>query len=253
MAALYSELEDRLNRLPSVQGSGLALYNPLTDNWGELVYVAGHAPHKFDEESGASWDRVSANYLQNLGVTVRRGRAFTTADNETSELVAVVNEAFVKRFFKSDEDPVDQHFGLDFPENAGTFRIVGVVQDAKFAGCGLSRPARPMFYVPLAQTVDYKQDLMVEDRAALALYRGNHAGHQHLPRHDRTTAEEDISGSGSQPDDHQRPDDAAASRDQLRSGTGGSQSRGPVRDGSAPAGGGGFVRRHGLLGSTAHQ
>ena len=40
LAALYRELEDRLNRLPSVQGSGLALYNPLTDNWGELVYVA---------------------------------------------------------------------------------------------------------------------------------------------------------------------------------------------------------------------
>ena len=89
-----------------------------------------------------------------------RGRAFTTADNETAERVAVVNEAFVKRFFKSGEDPVDQHFGLDFPENAGIFRIVGVVRDAKFAGFDLNRPARPMFYVPLAQSVDYKQDLM---------------------------------------------------------------------------------------------
>src|SRR5262249_1946929 len=39
-------------------------------------------------------------------------------------------------------------------------RIIGVIRDAKFAGWGLSRPARPMFYVPLAQTVDYKQDTM---------------------------------------------------------------------------------------------
>jgi len=85
-----------------------------------------------------------------------------TADNETTERVAVVNEAFVRRFFKSDEDPLDQHFGLDFPENAGTFRIVGVVRDAKFAGWGLSKPARPMFYVPLAQSVDYKQELMAK-------------------------------------------------------------------------------------------
>ena len=69
--------------------------------------------------------------------------------------VAVVNEAFVKRFFKSSEDPIDQHFGLDLPENAGTYRIVGIVRDAKFAGYRLDRPARPMFYVPLAQTVDY--------------------------------------------------------------------------------------------------
>jgi predicted permease len=160
LAALYRELEQRLNRLPGVRGSGLALYNPLTDNWGELIYLAGHPPPKTSEEAESSWDRVSHDYLQNFGIAVLRGRAFTAADNETTEPVAVVNQAFVKRFFKSDEDPLDQHFGLDLPENAGTFRIVGVVRDAKFAGWGLYRPARPMFYVPLAQNVAYKQDLM---------------------------------------------------------------------------------------------
>jgi len=160
LAALYRELEERLNRLPGVQGSGLAMYNPLTDNWGEMIYVAGHPAPKIHEESGASWDRVSSNYLQNFGISILRGRYFNAADNETAELVADVNEAFVKRFFKSGEDPLDQHFGLDFPENAGTFRIVGVVRDAKFAGFALDRPARPMFYVPLAQNVNYKQDLM---------------------------------------------------------------------------------------------
>jgi predicted permease len=160
LAALYRDLEERVNRLPGVHGSGLALYNPLTDNWGELVLVAGHPAPKMSEEAGASWDRVSANYLQNFGMTVLRGRAFTAADNETTAPVAIVNEAFVKRFFKSSEDPLDQHFGLDLPENAATFHVVGVVRDAKFAGWGLNRPARPMFYVPLAQNVDYKNDLM---------------------------------------------------------------------------------------------
>ena len=160
LAALYRQVEERLNRLPGVEGSGLALYNPLTDNWGELIMVQGHPPPKMSEEGGASWDRVSANYLQNFGINAVRGRAFTPADNETTELVAVVNEAFVKRFFKADEDPLGQHFGLDLPENAGTFRIVGVVRDAKFAGWGLNRPARPMFFVPLAQNVDYKSELM---------------------------------------------------------------------------------------------
>ena len=160
LAALYRELEDRLNRLPGVQGSGLALYNPLTDNWGELIFVSGHPPPKLNNEGGASWDRVSANYLQHFGMTMARGRGFTAADNETTANVAIVNEAFVKRFFKSDEDPLDQHFGLDLPELANTYRIVGVVRDAKFAGFQLNRPARPMFYVPLAQTVDYKAPLM---------------------------------------------------------------------------------------------
>jgi predicted permease len=160
LAAMYRRLEDELVHIPGVEGEGLALYNPLTDNWGEQILVAGHPPHQLGEESGASWDRVSVDYLQNFGMTLLRGRPFTAADNETAAAVAIVNEAFVKRFFRSDEDPLEQHFGLDLPENAGTYRIVGVVRDAKFAGWGLDKPARPMFYVPLAQTVDYPQELM---------------------------------------------------------------------------------------------
>ncbi len=160
LAALNRDLEERLNRLPGVRGAGLALYNPLTDNWGEMVLVAGKPLPGPGAQVGASWDRVSTNYLQQLGVKLVRGRYFTDADNETTENVAVVNEAFVKRFFKTDEDPIDQHFGLNLPENVGSYRIVGVVRDAKFAGFALDRPARPMFFVSLAQTVDYKQELM---------------------------------------------------------------------------------------------
>jgi predicted permease len=160
LATLYRQIEDGMNRLPGVNGSGLALYNPLTDNWGELIYVAGHSAKAMSEDAGASWDRVSANYLQSFGVAVLRGRQFSDADNETTAPVAIVNQAFVKRFFKPNEDPLGQHFGLDLPENVGTFRIVGIARDAKFAGWGLSSPARPMFYVPLAQNVDYKDDML---------------------------------------------------------------------------------------------
>ena len=46
------------------------------------------------------------------------------------------------------------------PEHVNSFRIVGLVRDAKFAGFALNQPARPMFYVPLAQRVDYKNELM---------------------------------------------------------------------------------------------
>jgi predicted permease len=160
LAALNRDLEERLNRLPGVHGAGLALYNPLTDNWGELVLIAGKPLPTPGERTGASWNRVSANYLQHLGVRLVRGRYFSAADNETSQNVAVVNEAFVQRFFKPDEDPLDQHFGLNLPENVNSFRIVGIVRDAKFAGFALNLPARPMFFVPLAQTVDYKHQAM---------------------------------------------------------------------------------------------
>ena len=160
LAALYRDVEERLNRIPGVRGAGLALYNPLTDNWGEGVLVAGHPPPAPGDQIGSSWDRVSASYLQHLGVTLVRGRHFTAADDEKTEPVAVVNEAFVRRFFKSDEDPLDQRFGLNLPELVNTFRIVGIVRDAKFAGFALDQPARPMFFVPLAQTVEYANPMM---------------------------------------------------------------------------------------------
>jgi predicted permease len=157
LSSLYRDVQQRIVSLPGVHGAGLALYNPLTNSWTEPILVAGHPPNASDE-SRASWDRVSADYLQNLGVTIVRGRLFTAADNETTAPVAVVNETFAKRFFKDNEDPIDQNFGVERPENAGTFRIVGIVRDAKFARSGLNQPARPMFFVPLAQRVDYKTD-----------------------------------------------------------------------------------------------
>jgi hypothetical protein len=61
---------------------------------------------------------------------------------------------------------------MDLPQNAGTFRIVGVVEDAKFAGWGLDKPARPMFYVPLAQTVNYHDPLMARVEASSHFARG---------------------------------------------------------------------------------
>src|SRR5262249_38122243 len=145
-------------------GAGLAAYNPLSGSVStETILVAAHPPNA-SNESGSSWDRVSADYLQDLGVTIVRGRLFTAADNENTAPVAVVNEAFVKRFFKGDENPLDQHFGIERPENAGTFRIVGIIRNARFGRTGLNQSALPMFFVPLAQRVEYKS---TEDKARL--------------------------------------------------------------------------------------
>ena len=157
LSALYHDIERRLASLPGVRGAGLALTNPLYSSWSETILVAGHPPNPSDEAS-ASWNRVSADYLQNLGVTLARGRPFAETDNETTAPVAIVNEAFVRRFFGEDEDPVGQHFGVERPENADTFRIVGIMRDTKFLRAGLSEPAGPMFFVPLAQRIEYATD-----------------------------------------------------------------------------------------------
>jgi predicted permease len=156
--ALYRDLQARLQRVPGVERASLALYAPLMDNWGESIFIDGH-PQKglMNENSNSSWNRVSAGHFETVGQPVLRGRAITEADTHNTEKIAVVNEAFVRRFFPS-EDPLDKHFGIDLPEYARTYRIVGVVRDAKYTQPTL--PARPMFFVPLPQSVTYKEDLL---------------------------------------------------------------------------------------------
>ena len=155
--ALYRDVEDRLKEAPGVQLAALALYNPLTNNWQELIFVQGHPAPGLNEDGSASWDRVSAGYFQAVGQPILRGRGFTAADSGTAAPVAVVNETFVRRFFPK-EEPLDKHFGIDLPANAGMFQIVGVLRDAKYTDP--TSPARPMFFVPLAQYVTYKMDLL---------------------------------------------------------------------------------------------
>jgi predicted permease len=140
--ALNREIEERLRRLPGIQGASLAMYAPLTDNWSELIFVEGHPTPPLDINAGASWDRVSAGYFETIGQPVLRGRSITAADTRGAENIAVVNEAFVRRFFPN-EDPIDKHFGIDLPVYARTYRIVGVVRDAKYAEP--TKPAAPMF------------------------------------------------------------------------------------------------------------
>jgi ABC-type antimicrobial peptide transport system permease subunit len=77
----------------------------------------------------------------------------------------------VKRFFTTDEDPIDRHFGLNLPENVNSFRIVGVIADARFQSFQLYQPVQPMFYVPQAQMVDYAQEMMRRVQTA-SLYVG---------------------------------------------------------------------------------
>ena len=155
--ALYRALQNRLSRIPGVERAALALYTPYIDNWGELIVPEGHGLPQMEEEANASWDRVSQGYLETMGQPILRGRSITEQDNGNTRDIAVVNEAFAKRFFNG-QDPIGKHFGLDMVENNTMFEIVGVVRDAKYRNP--SRPAQPMFFAPLAQHSVYKFPLM---------------------------------------------------------------------------------------------
>jgi len=155
--AVYRNLQEKLLRLPGVEHASLALYGPLTDNWGELIFIDGHPPAKLDVNAVASWNRVSVGHFETMGHTLLRGRGITEGDRRDTENIAIVNEAFVRRFLP-DEDPLDKHFGVDLAAYSRTYRIAGVVADAKYTQP--TQPARPMFFVPLAQGATYDMDLM---------------------------------------------------------------------------------------------
>ncbi|MGC2619777.1 MAG: ABC transporter permease [Acidobacteriaceae bacterium] len=158
--AEYREIEERLQAIPGVERAALAGYTPMTDNWGEIVIRQGHGMPNMNDDIGSSWDHVSAGYLETLGQKMVRGRSISEDDTATSQKVAVVDQTFVKRFFKPGEDPIGQYFGLDLPAYSSTYKIVGVVKNAKYNDATNAYPPEPMFFVPLAQRVQYDNSTM---------------------------------------------------------------------------------------------
>jgi len=149
LPALYREVEDRFSALPGMANVSLAMYSPLEgDNWGECVIPQGHPAPRPNDNCGSTWDRVGIHFLDSIGVPIVRGRGFTEQDTATSPQVAVVNEAFVKKFFPN-QDPVGQHFGIDFPQYSGSFEIVGVFADFKMNNP--RDPVHPVFLRSLTQ------------------------------------------------------------------------------------------------------
>ncbi|NYF89837.1 ABC transporter permease [Tunturiibacter empetritectus] len=151
LPAFYRTLEDQFGSLPGVQSVGLALYSTLEgNNWGEGVFVDGRPAPGPNDHNGSSWDRVSNHFFETVGQPVLRGRGFTDQDTATSQKVAVVNQAFVKKFFPK-EDPVGRHFGIFEQKYSSTFEIVGVVADAKYTNP--RDEVRTMYFRPLTQTM----------------------------------------------------------------------------------------------------
>jgi predicted permease len=163
---LYRELQERLSRIPGVQHAGLVSYSPFTDQWGELVIREGHGAAQFSDDAVTSWDHVSPGYLELMGQHILRGRSITEQDNDSTRNVAVVDELFVKQFFKDGEDALGAHFGLDMPQYSGTFEIVGITHTANYID-PTTHWRRPMIYVPLAQHAHYDNPMMQwgDDRA----------------------------------------------------------------------------------------
>jgi predicted permease len=146
--ALYRTIEDRFHAIPGVQKVGISAYTPMeANNWGDGVQIQGQPDH----HNWASWVRGNAEYFDSVGTHVLMGRGMTTLDTSTSPAVAVVNQSFVKKFFKPGENPIGRRFGSPGPVSSGDFEIVGVVDDTAYNSATWKNHA--MYFIPMTQRI----------------------------------------------------------------------------------------------------
>lgn len=166
----FRQLHDTLAAIPGVKQVSYSLYSPMEgDNWGNGVYIEGQTPPPpGSNENGASWDRVSPGYFENIGTKIIAGRGFTEQDNASGRLVAVVNQTFARKHFKNGE-AIGHHFGDLDQKYAGNFEIVGVTEDTQY--WVPNEHIRPMFFLPAAQWAKYdeKSEIMFENVSHLEM------------------------------------------------------------------------------------
>jgi predicted permease len=145
--ALFNRLEEELAALPGVTGVTTALVPLLAgNNWGDDVAVEGFKGGP-DVDSNSRYNEVGAGYFRTMGVPLLAGREFTTADILGSPKVAIVNEAFAKKF-NLGRDAVGKRMSND-REGKLDIEIVGLVQNAKYSEVKADVP--PLFFRPYRQ------------------------------------------------------------------------------------------------------
>ncbi len=155
MEALFRRIDERLVRIPGVRMAAPALYAPMSgDSWNEGIRIAGRPEPGPKEDTGAGWARVMPGFFETVGAKIVQGRSIEEQDTSTTRPIAVVNEAFVRRFFDH-QNPIGQHFGENRVKYSGSYEIVGVVRDMRYMTWGYRNPIRPMFFVSEAQSVKY--------------------------------------------------------------------------------------------------
>jgi len=147
--ALFERVEQQLRGIPGVVSVTESTHPLLGDDeWSNNVTVERFqaAP---DADTSARAARVGPNYFTTVGIPLLAGREFTRADEGSSPKVAIVNEAFARKF-----NLKDQVVGRRMATGAGDnkpldIEIVGLVRDAKYREVREAAP--PQFVLPYRQ------------------------------------------------------------------------------------------------------
>jgi predicted permease len=148
--ALFEKLEQSISSLPGVTHVAASMVPLIAgNNWGNNVSVDGFEPGP-DTDTHSMYNEVGPGFFRTLGVPLVAGREFTDSDGINAPKVAIVNEAFVRKFSAN-----SSAIGKRMQQGAGgknDIEIVGIVKDAKYSGVKQAVPA--LYYVPYRQNKD---------------------------------------------------------------------------------------------------
>jgi putative ABC transport system permease protein len=165
---LYARVEEALAAMPGVASVSSSLVPLLAgDNWGSDVNVQGF-PAGPDVDNNSRFNEIGTGYFATFGVPLVAGREFTAADHSGSSQVAVVNQAFAKKFNLGD-GAVGKFMSTGGPDSLN-IQIVGVIPDIKYSD--VKQVVPPVFYLPWRQDTHVSGiNFYVRSPRALALVR----------------------------------------------------------------------------------
>jgi putative ABC transport system permease protein len=147
-ASFYQQLFERLKSLPGVTSSGAINHTPLT-GFGIVAFtgIEGNPPLDQDKDAPIGIGAVSSDYFRTMKIPLISGRVYDEHDKAEGEKVAIVNEAFARRFFPN-ADPVGKRVGFGC-EKSLCRTIVGVVGNVKQES--ITADVAPEMYLPFTQ------------------------------------------------------------------------------------------------------
>jgi len=147
LRGVQRDLLEPLRAVPGVISTGQIAFTPISGSgWNESAWPDGaNVKHQ-----NSYFNRAGVGYFKTMGTTLLAGRDFDERDIVTSPKVAVVNEAFVKRFL-GDGDPLGRYFRVEgrAGEPDPLYQVVGVVRNTKYYE--LREDFLPVAFLPMGQ------------------------------------------------------------------------------------------------------
>jgi macrolide transport system ATP-binding/permease protein len=162
LAQFYGDLLNRFRQIPGVKSAGLSEFSLVSGYWNSLLIRIPGAPPQAGEPLQTCVTAVDPGFLPTMQIPILLGRGLEERDL-ASPRVAVVTEAFVKKFFPN-ENPVGRRIALGKADNPADIEIVGVAR-ASLYNSVKEKETPPLAYVPYTQDLESLNRVFFELRA----------------------------------------------------------------------------------------